>query len=104
MNNGKLTTVIPDGVLSGGQILEIKDAAYLSNSPQFRAYVQLVEEGGFVGSGPGKGAFQKFSGIDLVVSPSTRISKPLEVLIRESGGSIMQFDPVSKERLPWTRQ
>jgi filamentous hemagglutinin len=104
MSKGKLTTVIPDGVLDGGRILEIKDAAYLSNSSQFRAYAKMVEEGGVVARGADKGVFKEFSGIDLVVSPSTKISEPLEQLIRESGGSIMQFDPLSKEFRPWVRQ
>src|SRR5690606_32004870 len=41
--NGKLVTVIPDGVMDGGRILEIKDVMNLSNSPQFQAYAALSE-------------------------------------------------------------
>jgi hypothetical protein len=101
MVNGKLTTVIPDGGVAAGKILEIKDAAYLSKSPQFRAYAELVENGGIIKTGGNAGEAIKFSEISLVVSPNTKISEPLKKLITDSGGSISEFDPISKTLKPW---
>ncbi|CAB3661328.1 hypothetical protein [Achromobacter aegrifaciens] len=101
--NGRLVTVIPDGTEKTVRILEIKDVAKLSNSAQFRAYAKLVEEGGVVtkGLGSGNGAFKQFEGIDLIVSPRTKISEPLARLIDDSGGSIRVFDLEKKTLNPW---
>ncbi|WP_454690809.1 two-partner secretion domain-containing protein [Achromobacter aloeverae] len=97
----RLVTVIPDGVWSGGRILEVKDVAYLTNSKQLRAYAQLVSEGGEVATGALKGEGKLFTGLDLVVSPSTRISQPLQRMIQETGGTIYAFDPVAKTITRW---
>jgi filamentous hemagglutinin len=51
----RLVTVIPDGLRDGNKILEIKDAAYLSKSSQFRAYAALVAEGGIAKNGVNAG-------------------------------------------------
>jgi filamentous hemagglutinin len=101
--NGRLVTVIPDGTEKTVRILEIKDVAKLSNSAQFRAYAKLVEEGGVAtkGLGSGNGAFKQFEGIDLIVSPRTKISEPLARLIDDSGGSIRVFDLEKKTLNPW---
>ncbi|WP_187639880.1 two-partner secretion domain-containing protein [Achromobacter insolitus] len=103
--NGRLVTVIPDGMEKTVRILEIKDVAKLSNSAQFRAYAKLVEEGGVAtkGLGSGNGAFKQFEGIDLIVSPGTKISKPLENLIVQSGGTIREFNIAEQTLLPWVR-
>ena len=100
---GRLVTVIPDATENAAGILEIKDVAKLSNSAQFRAYAALVEEGGTVtkGLGSGNGAFKQFEGIDLIVSPGTKVSEPLRKLIRDSGGSIREFDVSKKTLTPW---
>lgn len=101
--NGRLVTVIPDGTEKTVRILEIKDVAKLSNSAQFRAYAKLVEEGGVATKGldSGNGAFKQFEGIDLIVSPRTKISEPLARLIDDSGGSIRVFDLEKKTLNPW---
>ncbi|QKQ46598.1 MULTISPECIES: hemagglutinin repeat-containing protein [Achromobacter] len=101
--NGKMVTVIPDGIVDAAKILEIKDVAKLSNSAQFRAYAELVESGGTVtkGLGPGNGVFKQFEGIDLIVSPGARISVPLQDLIKNSGGSIREFDLATQQLTPW---
>lgn len=50
-----------------------------------------------------KGAFKQFEGIDLIVSPGTKISKPLENLIVQSGGTIREFNIAEQALLPWVR-
>jgi len=99
-----MVTVIPDGVVDATKILEIKDVAKLSNSAQFRAYAELVESGGTVtkGLGPGNGVFKQFEGIDLIVSPGAKISVPLQDLIKNSGGSIREFDLAKQQLTAWT--
>jgi filamentous hemagglutinin len=101
--NGRLITVIPDATKDAARILEIKDVAKLSNSAQFRAYAALVKEGGTVtkGLGSGNGVFKQFEGIDLIVSPNTKISGPLQRLIARNRGSIRVFDIKTKELTPW---
>ncbi|MCE1244334.1 hemagglutinin repeat-containing protein [Oryzomicrobium sp.] len=98
---GRAVTVIPDAGGVSGRILEIKDVAYLSNSNQFRAYAKLVGEGGEAATGSLKGTAIQFEAIDLVVSPGTKISKPLQILIDKSGGSIREFDPLAKTMKVW---
>jgi filamentous hemagglutinin len=99
----KLVTVIPDGVTDDNKILEIKDVLRLSNSDQFRAYVQLVNEGGTLKRGGGllNGASTQFKGIDLIVAPGTRISKNLEDFIYGNNGSVRKFDVEAKTIKPW---
>ncbi|MNX60220.1 hypothetical protein D3C86_911220 [compost metagenome] len=103
---GRLVTVIPDATEKAARILEIKDVARLSNSAQFRAYAALVKDGGTVtkGLGSGNGAFKQFEGIDLIVSPNTNISAPLQRLIANSGGSIRVFDSEAKVLTPWVKK
>ena len=103
--NGKLVTVIPDAAIEAGKILEIKNVASLSSSAQFRAYEKLVEEGGIISKGLGinNGKFTQFKGIDLIVPPGTKISRPLETLVIDSGGSIQVFDTTKNVLSPWIR-
>ena len=57
-----------------------------------------------VASGSLKGAAVQFDAVDLVVSPNTRISKPLyDLITKVSNGSIREFDPVTKTLRPWAR-
>lgn len=103
--NGKLVTVIPDAAVEAGKILEIKNVASLSSSAQFRAYAKLVEEGGIISKGLGvdNGKLTQFKGIDLIVAPGTKISRPLERLVINSGGSIQVFDTTQSLLSPWIR-
>nr|WP_248282052.1 putative toxin [Parazoarcus communis] len=91
----KTITVIPDSVFPSGAILEIKDVAYLTNSNQFRAYASgtATAKSGEVLSGP----------IELVVSPGTRISVPLERMIKVNEGTIQVFDSTLKTMSEWSR-
>jgi hypothetical protein len=83
--------VIPDALLGGEKILEVKNVAYLTSSPQLRAYVQLVAEGG----APTK-AGAVLNGIELVVNTGTKISGPLQDMLREAGAVVRTFDPITK--------
>ncbi|MFC7287069.1 hemagglutinin repeat-containing protein [Herminiimonas glaciei] len=94
---GKMVTVIPDSVLEGNKILEIKNVAYLSNSSQFRAYAELITNGG-VGKDGGEIIF---SAIELIVNPGTKISQPLKDLIAKSGGTVKVYDPLLKTISPY---
>jgi hypothetical protein len=95
----KLVTVIPDGVTDDNKILEIKDVLKLSNSDQFRTYERLVNKGGTLEKGGGalNGTPTQFKGIDLIVAPRTKISQTLDRLIKNSGGSIREFDLDTKQ-------
>jgi hypothetical protein len=85
--DGKPVTVIPDAL--GRTIIEVKDVKNLSNSNQFRGYLQASIDQG--------------KPIELIVSPRTEsISGPLKNLIRvDSGGSIKVFDPATKTFSPY---
>ena len=83
LSNGKNVTVIPDA-LKNATIIEAKDVKYLSNSDQFRGYLATDKK------------------IQLIVSPDTKISAPLQKLIlKDSQGSIQVFDPVTKALTDW---
>jgi len=86
LSDGTPVTVIPDARGKGtGTIIEVKDVVNISNSNQFRGYLVTNEK------------------IELIVSPNTQtISKPLRVLIADSGGSIRVFDPATKTFSAWT--
>lgn len=88
----KTVTVIPDGILNGEKILEVKNVGYLSNSNQLRAYAELVETGGV----DKLDNAVRFQAIELIVNPNTIISDPLKKMIKETGGNIKVFDPVTK--------
>jgi len=86
LKNGKEVTTIPDlwdKTVVG--IVEAKNVKYLSNSDQLRAQLRAAEAFG-----------QPFN---LVVSPNTRPTKPLEREIRRInelvGGGIYRFDPAT---------
>ena len=84
--DGKPVTVIPDTL--GRTIIEVKDVKNLSNSDQFRGYLQA--------------SIQQEKPIELIVSPKTEsISQPLKDLIRRTNGSIRVFDCVFHGT--WTR-
>jgi filamentous hemagglutinin len=101
--NGRLVTVIPDGVMDGDKILEIKNVMNLSNSDQLRAYAALSEAGGTIkkGAGSANGSLVQFKRIDLIVSPETKISMELELMITKSGGSIQVFNVAEQTLKPW---
>ncbi|MEN6630185.1 MAG: hemagglutinin repeat-containing protein, partial [Sulfuricella sp.] len=81
IEGGKTVTVIPDAL--GKTILEVKDVKNLSNSDQFRGYLET--------------SVQQNKAIELIVSPRTEsISGPLVKLIEDSGGTIKVFDPATK--------
>ena len=91
----KAVTFIPDGLVGGDKLLEIKNVAYLTNSPQLRAYAEAERLGVATAGG------LKLQPIELVVNPNTKISKPLLAMIEQRGGSVKVFDPVSKTMRPY---
>ncbi|PEO54092.1 hypothetical protein CN567_30920 [Bacillus toyonensis] len=68
-NTKKIRNSIPDS-LSKGRITEVKDVRKISNSKQFRDYAKMNKP------------------IDLIVSKHSKVSKPLQKLIKNSNGSI----------------
>ena len=96
--SGKTVTVIPDALLGAEKILEVKNVAYLTSSPQLRAYVQLVAEGATTKAGA------TLSGVELVVTQGTVISKPLQAMLIEAQATVSVFDPVRKtmSEFKWT--
>jgi len=88
--SGKSFTVIPDALLGGEKILEVKNVAYLTSSPQLRAYVALVATGATTKAG------DALNGIELVVTQGTRISEPLQRMLSLAGAKVLAFDPVAK--------
>ncbi|WP_190239979.1 DUF6531 domain-containing protein [Pelotomaculum schinkii] len=68
-NLTKIGNSIPDSLING-RIIEVKDVNYIYKNKQFRDYINSGMP------------------IDLIVSPRTKISKPLQDAIRNSGGSI----------------
>lgn len=69
-NTTKFGRSIPDGY-SNGRITEIKDVKYIYKSKQFRDYINSGKP------------------IDLIVSPQSKVSQPLQDAIKNGGGSIM---------------
>ncbi|OUA99705.1 hypothetical protein BK704_22110 [[Bacillus thuringiensis] serovar konkukian] len=68
-NTKKIRNSIPDS-LSKGRITEVKDVRKISNSKLFRDYAKMNKP------------------IDLIVSKHSKVSKPLQKLIKNSNGSI----------------
>ncbi len=96
--SGKSVTVIPDALLGGEKILEIKNVAYLANSPQLRAYVELVQAGAATKAGA------TLSGTELVVTTGTVISAPLQRMLLGADATVKVFDPIAKtmKNFVWT--
>jgi hypothetical protein len=61
--------------------------------------LELVDEGGTIKKGGGmlNGTPAQFKGVDLIVSPGAKISEKLQILIRDNGGSIREFDLETKQ-------
>lgn len=94
--SGKSVTVIPDALLGAEKILEVKNVAYISNSPQLRAYVALVQSGAATKAG------DVLNGIELVISPGSKLSQPLYDAITMNGrGVVNVFDPLTKTIKPY---
>ncbi|WP_234775667.1 putative toxin [Paraburkholderia tropica] len=91
-NTTRVSVTLPDGTpvvfvpdaVGGTTYIEVKDVVNLSNSNQFR---------GYAASG---------NPIELIVSPNTKtISKPLQTLIYNTGGSIQVFDSATGKFSVW---
>ena len=76
---------IPDS-MTGGRITEIKDQKYIYRSTQFKNYLKTGEP------------------VDLVVSPTSRVSVPLYDAIIDSHGTVMVRTGVDQyvPYYPWT--
>jgi len=79
-------TVRPDSLLKG--ILEIKDRVAIYGTAQIRGMADLARQQGVP--------------FNLIVSGrTTTISQTVQDLVRQTGGTILRFDPVTNSLLPW---
>ena len=87
--SGSSYTTIPDGILPNGSLLEVKNGAYVSYSPQLQAQVSVGQSTGV--------------GNVLVVNPSSTVSQPVISAFGHTPANptIFSFDPATSVLTPY---